>query len=61
MFRGLASSPDFSDGNDGSIFLSWKFPIPRYFWEGKFGKYFLGWIDFSGHVFGHSKQPEDSW
>ena len=44
-----------------AFFLSLKFPIPRYFWEGKFGKYFLGWLDFSGHIFGHSKQPEDSW
>ena len=31
------------------------------FWVGKFGKYFFGWLDLSGDLFGYSKQSEDSW
>ena len=31
-----------SDRDDLRIFWGLKFSIPRFFWEGKFGKYFLG-------------------
>ena len=31
------------------------------FWGRKIWHVFFGLIDFSGHFFGHSKQPEDSW
>ena len=31
------------------------------FCVGKFGKYFFGWLDLSGDLFGYSKQSEDSW
>ena len=31
-----------SDGDDRRSFLSLKFSIPGFFWERKFGKYFLG-------------------
>ena len=36
-----------SDGDDRRIFLGLKFSIPGFFWIGKFGKYFLGWLDLS--------------
>ena len=29
-----------------------KFLIPEFFWVGKFGKYFLGWLDLSRDLFG---------
>ena len=42
-------------------FLGLKFLIPGFFWVGKFGEYFLGWIDLSRDFLGYSKQSEDSW
>ena len=42
-------------------FLGLKFLIPGFFWVGKFGEYFLGWIDLSRDFFGYSKQSEESW
>jgi len=50
-----------SDGDDRRIFLGLKFSIPGFFWVGKFGKYFFGWLDLSRDCFGYSKQSEDSW
>ena len=29
-----------------------EFSIPGFFWVGKFGKYFLGWVDLSRDFFG---------
>ena len=48
-----------SDSYDRSIFLGLKFSIPGFFWVGKFGKYFFGWLDLSRDFFGYSKQSED--
>ena len=42
-------------------FLSLKVLILGFFWAGKFGKYFFGWLDFSRDFFRYSKQSEDSW
>ena len=52
-----------SDGDDQRNFLGFKFSIPGFFvWVGKFGKYFLGWLDLSGDILGIiSKQSEDLW
>jgi len=50
-----------SDGDDGNLFLGLTFLIPEFFWVGKFGKYFLGWLDLSRNFSGYSKQSEDSW
>ena len=50
-----------SDGDDRRIFLGLKFSIPGFFWVGKFGKYFFGWLYFSRDFFGYSKQSQDSW
>ena len=33
-------------------FLGLKFLIPGFFWVGKFGEYFLGWIDLSRDFLG---------
>ena len=41
-----------SDGDDWKIFLGLKFLIPGYFWAGKFGKYFVEWLDLSIGTFG---------
>ena len=43
------------------FFLGLKFFIPGFFWVGKFGKYFFGWLDLNRDCFGYSKQSEDSW
>ena len=43
------------------FFLGFKFSIPGFYWVGKFGKYFFGWLDLSGDFFGYSKQYEDLW
>ena len=48
-----------SDRDDRRIFLGVKFSIPGFFWVGKFGKYFFGWLDLSRDFFGYSKQSED--
>ena len=45
--------------DDQRIFLGLKFFI--FLGVGKFGKYFLGWLDLSRDFFGYSKQSEDSW
>ena len=50
-----------SDVDDQRIVLGFKFSIPGFFWVGKFGKYFFGWLDLSGNFFGYSKQSEDLW
>ena len=50
-----------SDGDDGRIFLGKKFSIPGFFWVGRFGKYFFGWLDLSRNFFWYSKQSEDLW
>ena len=50
-----------SDGDDRRIFLGLKLSIPGFFWVGKFGKYFFGWLDLNRDCFGYSKQSEDSW
>ena len=51
-----------SDGDDRTIFGGLKiFDSGILFWVGKFGKYFFGWLDLSGDLFGYSKQSEDSW
>ena len=42
-------------------FLGLKFSIPGFFWVGKPGKYFFGWLDLSRDFFRYSKQSEDSW
>ena len=34
-----------SDGDDQRIFLGFKFSILGFLGVGKFGKYFLGWLD----------------
>ncbi len=34
-----------NDGDDRRIFWGLKFSIPGFFWVGKFGKEFFGWID----------------
>ena len=49
------------DGHDRRIFLGLKFSIPGFFWVGKFGNYFLGWVDLSRDFSGYSKQSEDLW
>ena len=41
-----------SDGDDQRIFLGLKFLIPRFFWVGKFGKYFFWWLDLSRDFLG---------
>ena len=41
-----------SDGDDRRIFLGLKFSILGFFWEGKFGKYFFGWLDLSWDFLG---------
>ena len=61
MFRGLTCSPDFSDGDDRSIFWGFEIFDSGIFLGRKIWHVFFGLIDFSGHFFGHSKQPEDSW
>ena len=43
------------------MFLRLKSLILGFFWAGKFGKYFFGWLDFSKDFFRYSKQSEDSW
>ena len=51
-----------SDGGDRRIFWGLKFFIPGFFWVGKFGKYFFGWLDLSRDFLGvNSKQSEDLW
>ena len=50
-----------SDGDDRRIFLGLKFSIPGFFGVGKFGNYFIRWLDLSGDFFGYSKQSEDLW
>ena len=50
-----------SDGDDQRICLGLKFLILEYFWVGKFGKYFFGWLDLSRHFWGYSKQSEHFW
>ena len=50
-----------SDGDDRRIFWGLKFSIPRFFLEGKFGKYVFGWLDLSRDFLGYSKQSEDPW
>ena len=37
--------------SDRRIFLGLKFSIPEFFWVGKFGKYFFGWLDLSRDFF----------
>ena len=34
-----------SDRDNRRIFWGLKFSFPGFFWVGKFGKYFLGWLD----------------
>ena len=46
------------DGDDRRILH--QFSIPRFFWVGKFGKYFFEWLVLSRFLFGYSKQSEDS-
>ena len=41
-----------SEGDDRRIFWGSEFSIPRRFWEGKFGKYFLGRPDLSMDFWG---------
>ena len=41
-----------SDGGR-RILLGLKFSIPGFFWVGKFGKYFLGWLDLSRDFLGY--------
>ena len=42
-----------SVGNNQRIFfLILKFSIPGFFWEGKFVKYFFGWLDLIRDIFG---------
>ena len=36
----------------GMIFGGLKFSIPGFFWVGKFGKYFFGWLDLSSDFLG---------
>ena len=50
-----------TDGDDRRIFLGLKFSIPGFFWVGKFGKYFFGWLDLSRDFLGYTKRSEDSW
>ena len=49
-----------SDGDDQTIFGGLKFLILGFFRIGKFGKFFLGWLDLSRVLFGYSKQSKDS-
>ena len=56
--RGRRRSGDLwisSDRDAQRIFLGLKFSILGFFWVGKFGKYFLGWLDLSRDFFGYSK------
>ena len=41
-----------SGGDDRRIFWGLKFSIPGFFWVGKFGKYFFGWLDLSMDFWG---------
>jgi len=43
------------------MFLDLIFSIPGFLGVGKFGKYFLGWLDLSRDLLGYSKQSEDLW
>ena len=52
-----------SDGDDRTIFLGLKCPIPGFFGVGEFGKYFFCvcvWLDLRRDFFGYSKQSQDS-
>ena len=60
-----------SDGDDQRIFLGLEFLILGFFWVGKFGKYFFGWLDLSRDCLGvfkitkicgsaHVSQPHSS-
>ena len=40
------------DLDDQRIFLGLKFFILGFFWVGKFGKYFFGWLDLSRNLLG---------
>ena len=42
-----------SDGNARRIFWGLKFSIPEFFWVGKFGKYFFGWLDLRTDFLGY--------
>ena len=44
---------DFDDGGDQRIFWGLKFSILGFFGVGKFGKYFLGWLDLSRNLFSY--------
>ena len=50
-----------SDGDNRRIFWGLKFSILGFFWVGKFGNSFFGWLDLSRDFWGYSKQSEDSW
>ena len=57
QFEGKVLTPEgelriSSDGDDRRIFWGLKFSIPGLFWEGKFGKYFFGWLDLSRDFWG---------
>ena len=39
-------------GMIGGLFFGLKFLIPRFFWVGKLGKYFFGWLDLSRDCLG---------
>ena len=41
-----------SEGGDQRFFLCLKFSIPGFFWIGKLGNYFLGWLDLSRDFWG---------
>ena len=41
-----------SDGDDRRIFLGLKFSILGFFWVGKCGKYFFGWLELSRDFLG---------
>ena len=41
-----------TDGDDRRIFLGLKLSILGFFWVGKFGNFFLGWLDLSRDFFG---------
>ena len=42
-----------SDGDERRIFGGLKFSIPGFFWVGKFGKYFFGWLDLRRDFWGY--------
>ena len=41
----IEGAPMSSDRDNRRIFWGLKFSFPGFFWVGKFGKYFFGWLD----------------